>query len=883
MPKEEVEENIPQASIQVSIRVSTNGYLWLPATLALLYGLAYTRKQEKRNGVDSAQMMTQGSKNYPNDRLRHAREERGWTQLEVADAIGVSKLAVGRWERGERSPQRFHRKNLCELFGLTAIALGLLPEPITTHSDPEVPQPQPAIHWNVPYARNPFFTGRDALLQDLHQRFSQAQTTTTSHQAYALSGLGGLGKTQIAIEYAYRHTHDYTAVFWISAETAESSVSSLVSIAEQLHLPEYEEEHQQQMIQAVLQWLTLHNKWLLIFDNIEEISLLTPFQPIIRHGSILITTCLHSLSGLAHIIEIAPMTSQEGIPFLLRRTRLFDPTSSQENIPSQLLEPAQTLVEAMGGLPLALDQAGAYIERTGCTLLDYQLLYQSHQIPLLNERSQMLAHPDSVVKTFLFSFANVTATNPATADLLRICAFLAPDPIPEDLFTQNTSSLGPILAPVASDPLLLNQALGDAFHYSLLQRQPQNHTFSLHHLVQIVLLAMMDEATRRQWATRILEIIANHLSKIQEEHIWSNDHRYLPHAQHVIRHVILQEPDQKEQALLASIWYYIGLVAEQQSQLTEAKDAYQHGLVIAQPLHLPLETRLLAHTGYVISDLGDDQQAVQYLKQAVLLAQDLHDEKTLCFALLHQGQIQDNMGNYQHAKTIYQQGLSVALHLNDWAMASAFLQDLGVQVERRGEYPQAALFYQEGLSYAQQSTQPARQSALLMNLGMLAIRQQRYEQALTFTLESLHFAQQIRNRYRMSAVSQNLGIIYRHLGQLTQAQLYLKQSLQLAQEIQHRWLIAETQGEYGWLLLQQEKAHEAQEAFQMMQSEAQAIQAPQLIAHALFGLAHVAAQQNYRKQARALAQESLDLFTQLEDAQRHSIAQWLENLRDISE
>jgi tetratricopeptide (TPR) repeat protein len=180
--------------------------------------------------------------------------------------------------------------------------------------------------------------------------------------------------------------------------------------------------------------------------------------------------------------------------------------------------------------------------------------------------------------------------------------------------------------------------------------------------------------------------------------------------------------------------------------------------------------------------------------------------------------------------------------------------------------------------YARESQQLRPQSSLLMNLGMLAIRQHQYDQALTYTLESLHLARQIHHRYMIASISQNLGIIFRLLGQLQQAQSYLDESLRLAHELQNCWVIAETQGEYGWLLLEQERPNEAKEMFACMLAGAQQIQACELIARALFGLAHVAAQQCCWEQARSLAQESLERFTQLGDAQRDCVSQWLDTL-----
>ena len=121
---------------------------------------------------------------------------------------------------------------------------------------------------------------------------------------------------------------------------------------------------------------------------------------------------------------------------------------------------ARAICHELGGLPLALDQAGAYIEETGCSLAAYQRLLQRRRADLLAERRGLVDdHPQPVATTWSLSFAHVEQKNPAAADLLRLCAFLAPDAIPETIVTEGASHLGSQLASVSADAYLLNQAI----------------------------------------------------------------------------------------------------------------------------------------------------------------------------------------------------------------------------------------------------------------------------------------------------------------------------------------------------------------------------------------------------------------------------------------
>src|SRR5207302_3893211 len=153
--------------------------------------------------------------------------------------------------------------------------------------------------------------------------------------------------------------------------------------------------------------------------------------------------------------------------------------------------------------PLALDQAGAYIEETKESLSTYLTLYQQQRADLLKRRGGLVpTHPDSVATTWSLAFKNVERANPAAIELMRLCAFLATDAIPEELISEGAPHLGPILQPVAAGRLMLNAAPAELLKYSLVRRDTTTHTLSIHRLVQAVIKDEMNEEMQRQWTER---------------------------------------------------------------------------------------------------------------------------------------------------------------------------------------------------------------------------------------------------------------------------------------------------------------------------------------------------------------------------------------------
>jgi len=193
-------------------------------------------------------------------RLRQEREKHGWTQIHVADQIGVGQKSVSRWEHEKRKPTPYEQQQLGKLFNLSLEELGFVdPKREDTEQERlhralhEQEQPFPPV-WNVPF-QIPLFVGREDTLQRLRDALLNGKTTALTQ---AISGLGGIGKTLTAAKYAYRYRSEYEAVIWIEADSRERLTEGFVTMARELDLPEKRLKNLDQIIVAVRQWMRDH-------------------------------------------------------------------------------------------------------------------------------------------------------------------------------------------------------------------------------------------------------------------------------------------------------------------------------------------------------------------------------------------------------------------------------------------------------------------------------------------------------------------------------------------------------------------------------------------------------------------------------------------------
>jgi hypothetical protein len=389
-----------------------------------------------------------------------------------------------------------------------------LPRP----SRPAVRTRRPAaVCHNLPFrSLGPLFKGRDAALMALREKLDQAAGHATAIVAAQLiHGLGGVGKSRLAVEFAWQHQAHYSALLFVTADSSGNLQAGLAGLCDILQLPEREATDQHTLLAAVLNWLADHSDWLLILDNVDDQHAALAVQEFVADldgGDVLITGRWTAFGHSIQTMELGVLDDSEAAAYLL------DVTVDRRKATDSDADDALALATRLDCLAVALEHAGAYIGRHRCSITDYQQAWEENIHDTADWYDPLTQnYPHSVLAAWV---TTVDKLSPAARALVDRLSWLATEPLPACLLDDS------------------RDAANELVDYSMLKWSPESDTWQMHRVVQEVTRSRIPAADRRESLQATLQAV-NAVAPIDSYDVrtWDVWNPLRPHVTRIIIHV----------------------------------------------------------------------------------------------------------------------------------------------------------------------------------------------------------------------------------------------------------------------------------------------------------------------------------------------------------
>ena len=619
------------------------------------------------------------------------------------------------------------------------------------------------------------FKGRAEALEQLKQALGPVPDDgEVAAVPRVLNGMGGVGKTRLAIEYAWRRDSEYSALLFVSASSPEMLDSGLASLSSGaiLNLPEQTETDKQKQGEAVLRWLRTHPGWLLILDNIDSQNAgeaAEKLLPRLTGGHVLLTGRLSEWSsGLA----LPPL---EVLPLEAAREILLDRTDLKRRKQADDVAEASALAEELGCLALALEQAGAFIEQRRLTFAGYRALWKSEREKVLGWSDHRLVQSDhSVLTTWQTSFAQLTA--PARQLLERI-AWFAPSPIPESLLQMS----GP--ESTNGDGALLD-ALWELERFSLVARA-DSPSFSVHRLVQqVTQWSVRNDGAKTALNGALRWIDAAFRGDMLDGRRLAVLEPLLPHA--------ISVAECADAAQIASpTWQLMnrcGAMLTGNMQLADAARFLERSLQLCEqengPEH-PDVAVVLGSLARLRSEQGADDLAGALYERALLIRErtPAPEDGNLVLMLNGLAQVYRRRRQFEPARALYERALSISERAPVPANLeiTTILLNLGTLWVDQNEDAKAEPLYERAIAIAEEALGPnhAYFSTALNGLAGIYVRQGAFAKAETLLQRAVKLDEEVLGRDSRAVAESlnNLAFVYVSMKAYPEAEVRYQRAL----------------------------------------------------------------------------------------------------------
>jgi Tfp pilus assembly protein PilF len=563
----------------------------------------------------------------------------------------------------------------------------------------------PATPWMVPRRRDPHFVGRQEELAALEAALGDSGTSVLSQPA-SVHGLGGVGKTVLAVEFAHIHAADYAAVLWLNAQEPTVLAAAFADLARELGLPEADEPDQGVRTAAVLRWLESpqSGRWLLVFDNAERRQDVEPYVPRRHAGHVLITSRAPDWAPLARPLKVRWLPRAKSVELLCQGLEGGDEAE------------AGRLAEALGDLPLALAQAASFVRQTGCSFVEYLRRFEARGADFDRAQGAETGYGRTVGVALALALDRLREGQQgihAAETLLERCAFYAPDYIPRELLANEFSEA------------VLDEAIGTLRGYALLDTGAG--TLSLHRLVQWAVRERMAAARQEEGAERAVRKVRE---RFPED---AHDVRYWPTCRQLLNHALVAAEHasgrQVGAPLVGELLDSIGIYLASTHALAEAHNQLGKALRIFEaaygPEH-PKVARTLGNLGIVARRQGDLCGTRALHERALRIEEAAYgpEHPKVARTLGNLGIVAKDQGDLCGARALHERALRIeeAAHGPEHPEVARTLGNLGIVARLQGDLSGARALQERALRIKEAAYGPEHPEVArtLGNLGIVA-------------------------------------------------------------------------------------------------------------------------------------------------------------------
>lgn len=647
---------------------------------------------------------------------------------------------------------------------------------------------------------NAFFSGRGNELARLHDALNNGGTVAVTQ---AVSGLGGIGKTALAVQYAHVYGAEYDHRLFCLADSPAALTAGFQSLAKELALPVPADASSEVVVDAVKHWLETTPGYLLILDNADFGATYTPkdlatFLPKPPIGHVLVTTRAQTMHGALnitrdHVLSLGVMDAGEAVTFLTQRVK-----GKGAMLTDDEADAAQELAEELGYLALALEQAAAYIAQKGLPFRTYLNLFRKRSVAQVEKATPETGNYEkTIATTWQISIEEVEHDCPASVALLTLSAYLPSDNIPVEVVYGAAHGAIPLIAEFFEGINENDEAseryaeiLEPLTRYSLVMPDVANSTYSVHRLLQAVVQHAIDDTEMLQRKRNVITVIADAFPPPSFEH-WRRCKRLLLCALTVNDYTQDQTLYNEDSArLLTNTAYYV----HEQGEYVKSKYLFEKALSVYKSIFAsPHQSIALAiiNVAMTYKMQGKYSEAERLYSEGLSMQRNVLPELDVQISatLNSLAELYRTQGENSKAEPLYKEALRIIRNHPEHENTELpiLLNNLGLLYKDSREFARAEPLLLEALEIATRAlpTTYLTVAKCKHNLGFLYEAQNRYEKSIILykDVEKIYRECLPYPHYNLSTVLNNLGTCYTAIKQFAKAEKYLVEALTICRDV----------------------------------------------------------------------------------------------------